>query len=142
MFHNMEWAIEFIGDKMLENIILVIASCLITTALNEWRFKVRQKEKLIKEIAENFLKLRKEAKNDQVYELRYLQSSGILLLKKDRDAQEVLKQIELREKGVDIPNFIRKEGILKGLRMAINKGINIDDFRELEIQEIGEEIKR
>ena len=142
MFHNMEWAIEFIGDKMLENIILVIASCLITTVLNEWRFKARQKERRIKEIVESFLKHRKEAKNDQVYELRYLQSSGILLLKKDRDAQEVLSQIELRDKGIYIPNFIRKEGILQGLRMAIKDGINIEDFREVTIQEIGEAIKR
>jgi hypothetical protein len=127
---------------MIKDIILVISSCLITTALNELRFRARQKERFIKEIVENFLKLRKEGKNDQVYELRYLQYSGILLLKKENEAQEVLKQIELRDKGVNIPNFIQKEGILQGLRMAINKGINIDDFRELEIQEIGEAIKR
>ena len=83
---------------MLENTILVIASCLITTALNEWRFLARQKKILIKEIVESFIKLRREANNDQVYELRYLQSSGILLLKKEKDAKEVLSQIELRDK--------------------------------------------
>jgi hypothetical protein len=131
-----------LGVNMIKNIILVISSCLITAVLNELRFRARQKEIRIKEIVENFLMLRKEAKNDQVYELRYLQSSGILLLKKERDAQEVLKQIELRDKGVCIPESIKKKGLLQGLRMAINKGINIDDFRDLEIQEIGEAIKR
>jgi hypothetical protein len=141
----MERAIEFIGDKMLKDIILVIASCLITTVvttvLNEWRFRARQKEMFIKEIVESFLKHRKEAKNNQVYELRYLQSSGILLLKRERDAEEVLKQIELRDKGVNIPNFIREKGILQGLQMAIKNGINIGDSKEVTIQEIGEKIK-
>mgnify|MGYP001571654245 FL=1 len=126
---------------MLRDIVLVITSCLITTGLNEWLFRARQKKMFIKEIVESFLKLRKEAKNGQVHELWYLQFSGILLLKRERDAQEVLKQIELRDKQVNVPNFIRKKGILQGLRMAIKNGVKIGDFREVAIQEIGEAIK-
>lgn len=130
---------------MLKDIILGIASgltsCLITLAFNEWRFRTRQKERRIKEIVESFLKLRQETKNNQVYELRYLQSSGILLLKKEQDAEEVLRQVELRDKPVIIPKSIREKGVLQGLRMAIKDGINIEDFREVELREIAEIIK-
>ena len=130
---------------MLQNFILVISSsfisCFLTTVVNEWRFKLRQKEALIKEIVNSFLKLRKEGNNDQVYELRNLQYSSILLLKKEKDAEDVLKRIELIDKPVNIPSYIKDKGILQGLKEAIKKGIDICDFRENEIQEIEHKIE-
>ena len=126
---------------MFRDLLLIIISCILTTELNEWRFKGRQKKMLIKEIVENFLKLRKEGEKDHVHELLFLQKSGILLLKEEKDAQDVLRQIELKDKPVKIPGFIKTHGILQGLKKAIDKGIDIGNFREITIEEIGEAIK-
>ena len=118
----------------------IIAS-ILTTVLNEWRFQTRQKKMLIKEIVENFLNLRKEGENKQVNELLYLQNSGILLLKHEKDAKEVLRQIELRDKPIEIPNFISNDGIIQGLKNSIDNGIDIGNDKDIAIEKIHEAIK-
>ena len=118
----------------------IIAS-ILTTVLNEWRFQTRQKKMLIKEIVENFLNLRKEGENKQVNELLYLQNSGILLLKHEKDAKEVLRQIELRDKPIEIPNFMSNNGILQSIKMLIKNGVDLGNQEEITIEKINEAIK-
>lgn len=110
-------------------ILLAIATCAITIAVEELRFWHKQKKALIKEIADKFLELRKEGTHENVYELRALQCSGILLLKRERDATEVLERIELLDKPIKLVKQLEELGILKGLRSLIDKNINLDDFR-------------
>ncbi len=129
---------------MFRDLLLIIVpsalTSLLTTALNESRFKARQKKMLIKEIVENFLKLRKESKNEQDNDLLYLQNSGILLLKDEKDAEEALRQIGLRDKPIEIPNFISNNGILHGFKKAIDNGVDIGSFRDVTIKQIEEAI--
>ena len=125
---------------MAEQIMIAAASVFltaaITTAVNEWRHRSGQREKRICEIVDKFLELRRKGMHERVYELRALQCSGLLLLEEEKDADEVLRRIEVTDRRIELPGFIGKDGVLKGLRTASGRGIDIGDFREVAIEEI------
>ena len=121
---------------MVRETAISILSAAIATAIGELRFRHRQKKALIKEIAEKFLELRKGGTHENVYELRALQCSGILLLKSEKDAIEVLERIELLDKPIRLVKQLEQLGVLKGLRSLIDNNIDLDDFRDITIAQI------
>lgn len=130
---------------MLKEIILIIVSCVstavLTVVISEWRFKIRQRKTLISQIADKYVKLRSTESEDSIHELWHLQFSGILLLKREQDAKEVLRQIKCIGFPIDIPNFMKKKGILNGLEEAIDSDVNLKDFRDVTIKQIGEALE-
>lgn len=126
---------------MVHEVIIGVGSAVIgsaiTIAADEYRFRLRHKGALIARIVDEFLRLRKEGTHEQVYELRSLQCSGILLLKKEKEANKVLRRISLTDRPVNLPASIESQGLLKGLRAAIAKDIDLNDFRDVTIDDIG-----
>lgn len=80
---------------------------------------------------------RRRNKND-IHELWYLQFSGILLLKREKDAEKVLEQVKYRGFPIDKTNFMKNKGILNGLKEAIDENIDLKSFRDVTIKQIGE----
>jgi len=128
---------------MLKEAIMVVVSCICTTAVNEWRFKARQKDALISKIVDTFVKLRNEENRNRtgIHELWHLQFSGILLLKREKDAEKVLEQVKCKGFPIDLPNFMRHKGILKGLREAIEENVDLNEFRDITTKQIEEAMK-
>ena len=121
---------------MIKKIVIECVFAAIKWVAHKLQFRRAQPEELIREIVAKFLELRTKGTHEKGYELNSLQKSGILRLKKEKDANEVLRRIKDTDKPIAIPEFIRDQGVLTGLRRAVDDGVNLDDFRDVTIYNI------
>ena len=125
-------------EEIAVGVISGVASCTITIVVDECRFKKRGREALISKIVDTYIQLRHGDRMAGSDELGHFRDSGILLLKKEKDAEVVLERIKGLGFSVSIPKFIEKHGILKGFQKAIDEKIDLKDDREVGIKQIRE----